>query len=1589
MKIKNRFVEGKMSKDIDERLLKEGSYRHAENIRVANSEGSDAGALENVKGNKVVSNLEGLTDAKAIGAIEDGSGEKIYWFVTSSSKDLVLEYNDTTGVTEILLECSATGYNAVLNFDKDYLITGSVKVTNGDGENDLLCWTDDLNPPRMINIERAKDYAVNGFTEEAISLIKKPPMYPPTTEFTFSENPNENFMRDKFLSFAYRYKYEDGEYSALSSFTNYMFTPKGFALDFASMENDGMENLFNAVKIMFDTGNELVKDIDLVFKESGSNNVYIIETFNKVEEAWADSTEQYFVFNNSKINKVLPEDELYRGYDNVPIKAKAMDLVNDRLVFGNYVEGRDLVDDNDDDVVMDFDVSLDSKELVVTELSTSILFFNRGHDDVIGDGGDISYTDSSPVELLKGTKLTFDFNLKERESTGVGLESWEGVNLSGSYREKFEFILTKNYEDAADLANDVDETFKNFIEGLVNNNFIKKFTPSSFIQRKPYGYYETFSDLYGSKAIEDGVVYIKDATDDGTTNPLPPNPPKGNYYRVLNEGAFGVILNWSQLGRIDDEYERLEYTPRDFKVITTPSIDGEVIVEGFKVVPPEESPSEVIIDPNTIKINLPRLKYEIVYTPINKDDIEDGLDPIQTKYLGSVWTYNNVEFNVDHTNIGAPLSLKTNRSYEFGVVYLDEYNRASTVLTNSKHTGDNNNTLYVEPSLSLNQNKAAITIKNNPPKWADRYKKAIKESRGGYHNIYSNYIYKDGVYRWIRLEGESINKVKEGDELIVKADDGGALDRLVKTKVLAIETKEEDFLEGNLTIAGEEVVEEAGLYMKIRPVGFEAEAVSSRTSQDFDSGYTRKRHAEPVYTEQPFGEFMADDTFVPYEVMEGDIVSIYIKTWAYGNIGDLGGKYEKQFVSTNRYASMKEFFYAEVGNLGEFGKEETWDGTAEVIYNWDDYNDGANFPADDGYNTNIGWGFTNGHYYDNGGVGGTVSDQNFFILVNWDGTAAQDIRHRLKFTLKRASDGVIFETSPEDFNSDVFYETGEVFDIPTSPFSSGEIESYDSFYSTITMDLAEAYPSGWVFDDSFVGRTITSEKLEGGSIVEGASTIITEVINDTTVKVERVKVFYNGYSDFTIKPQRYHQSTIIDYGNCYLQGNGVESYKYKDGFNTKALITDIRPTAIDNNGYKEVRRYADLTYSEPYNPNTGVNGLNEFNLYRANYKEDIDKKFGSIQKIHSRDTDLLLFQEDKISKVMYGKSLLMNADGTSNVSLVDKVLGNQVSYKGDYGISFNPESFAVEGNAIYFSDVKRGAIMRLSLDGLNEISRLGMKQWFKDEFIDSVTNKQFGTFDPYFNQYLITTNEEKTLAFTEDVKGWTSFFTFIPDYMIGMNNKLFSFKEGQLYKHYSDEVDYNTFYGAEEPAASKVSLYMNEEPSTIKELQAISLEGSDSWNALITAYKSNVGDDIQSSIASTEFIKKEGIWYAYARRNEDTSHLDSKSTYGIGVITEVGVDYIKVNGGSVSLTSNDTILKDDLTSVGTVTSRSTQGGVTTINLSGGLGTATVGDFVFGMKDARVEGGNLRGYTMKIDLDVTSGDRLELFAVNSDIMKSYS
>ena len=74
--IQRNFIRGRMNKSLDERLLPNGEYIDALNVRLGSTEDSEYGSVENSKGNTLLTtlmfdNVELSNNARCIGAYED------------------------------------------------------------------------------------------------------------------------------------------------------------------------------------------------------------------------------------------------------------------------------------------------------------------------------------------------------------------------------------------------------------------------------------------------------------------------------------------------------------------------------------------------------------------------------------------------------------------------------------------------------------------------------------------------------------------------------------------------------------------------------------------------------------------------------------------------------------------------------------------------------------------------------------------------------------------------------------------------------------------------------------------------------------------------------------------------------------------------------------------------------------------------------------------------------------------------------------------------------------------------------------------------------------------------------------------------------------------------------------------------------------------------------------------------------------------------------------------------------------------------------------------------------------------------------
>ena len=1164
------FLAGKMNKDFDERIVPPGQYIDALNIRIGSSEGNSVGALENSKGNTKLTSIlyQGAPiseNAKCIGSYEDGSNETLYWFVCDPGNvDIILSYNTNNNV--IVYHIVST---SVLNFSTDYLINGINKI------DDLLFWTDNLNPPRKINITRSYPQptylSIDQITEDDISVIVSPPLEAPSLQL-YNQSGEENYMTERFISFSYRYKYKDNEYSALSQFSEISFEPGNFEIDYAAFNNKAMQNIFNSVNISFNTGSKNVIGVDLCFKLSDSNIINVIERYKKSEQGWLDNEIQTISFNNRKIYTTLTESELLRLYDNVPRTAKSQTTMGNRLIYGNYVDGYDI------------DTNLDySLNLVVEDIAYKV--------NTVSYSSGSSYT-INPLETrtIQNSKIDIDL-------TGVALSNGSFLTIS--------FNLVHSSFGGSTLYTDDNPPFNNF-----SNEFIFSF------QRD----YINVNDLVTSQEFINAVY----------THAIYANCSVGNSVTDRFNCSIVAETGWTEVGS------------------GIFGIDG-----GFQIT----SIGDVL------SIQIPAVKFTI------EDPLNPGVFLFAYEYFSNSITQSTFSLT------GAKRSLHSNRDYEVAMVYMDEYNRSSTALVNT------NNTIFIPADNSDKKSSIKATINHNPPSWATRYKFVVKPSKTNYQTIYTNsFFIEDSGFTWFKLDGDNRSKVQDNDTLIVKADTSGIINELIKTKVLALEAKSKDFITNNKDENGDDIIEPAGLYMKLKPSNFAAEyqknSFIDEGNVSSSGSYTQIAYPCHIANENYNPDLPVGPTNYPntiYTIPAGSIVNIKLRVYRYSGVECSSRDYllENTYIASNDYTDMYDFVTRQ--NIDLTAGDETGATENDNVFNFTlgDWTVSQSIPTIQ--NTNQYQFFkdatTDSLYLvcKSGTPNCSSEGLTYLPLIAFGGNFIKVPQSRIscEITVQRATSLLVFETEAEDSDGEIYYEGSDNFAIVNG--------------------------------------------LHTGNVSNQTST--TPAIVD------------------------------LNFFNCFTFGNGVESYKVNDSLIGSPFYLGSRVTAVSQEEYKKADRYAGLTYSGVYNAETNINKLNEFNLALSNWK-DCEKSFGPINKLYSRKTDILVLQEDKISYVLEGKNLLSDAAAGGAITSIPEVLGTQIARVEDYGISNNPESFAVRGADIFFTDAKRNAVLNLKGEQLEIISNFGLKNWFRDDFKATFNNQKIGGFDPYMNEYVLSTNEQ-------------------------------------------------------------------------------------------------------------------------------------------------------------------------------------------------------------------------------------------------------
>ncbi len=1510
-KIQNSFLKGKMNKDLDERLVPKGEYREAQNILITQSEGSDVGAVENIEGNSLAvprpslySTVRFVDPPETIGYYADTLNKRAFWFVTNFTGDngdirtmsraqasdtcqiLMADLNDTSAAAKIIVE------GHFLNFSKDHLITGVNLI------DDLLFWTDNYNQPRKINVTNAIEN-VNYYTlEEQISVAKVAPYLTPILydstgagdehTLTNDETITSDFLKDRFVRFSYRYKYEDGEYTTMAPFTQIIFRPlnRGHILNVLSTDTnetdvqdvyskttvDIMKNHYNKIDIRIPlpsndyetdagvnfTNNLHIVKIEVLIKESDEDVVKVVKEIDvNTNESFLNQIETTPVFdtlndvtlyrhvykheyNSEDPYKILEDKQITRVFDQVPLRAKAQEISGNRIIYGNFTENYNLPIDNNGKSGVNYVISNTSKG--DTEVSLNNKQYNN--------------------------------NIYKYHSVKQRREYQVGIILADKFGRQSPVILSTNNQDTINIPNVSQDLSNNYtggyswseIQASTGKALTITFNETDIVEQayngdinsetyNPYGWY-SYKIVVKQQGQEYHNIYTSHPADSW-------NNESNGHDEVL--GFTWVSLYGNNINKITKDLTETSEVREDVA-----GSDSKIFPKVIKDINSSEENISTFgaADQDPIEImSLGTAREQGILTrdDRDKDRVHDFVMAKRNPLLAqvkSIGTNNRVRFRVDAT-------VKDANTEDLTHIIIGDGNTINPYIR-------------VGHEITINQPRDLYHLSNIGRKVLDVRIK-ISEQNG----FTSKTITLDGS----EIDNSGGDAVLEVGQLIefqlpflnIVPGSSQVISTLPGALIASSHSASENFI---TTTTG-------------------AGAWSNAVKPLIEGAYNAGIDAETIY--------VVNNQNLPIPPPTVDIVATVEHEDFNGNTPKIFFNEPEALFTAAMIQGSSIFF-----------------GTAEQI-------SGDNILG--------------------GKTTATIEEHGDHFNIR------RPILQKVELNKKENRSILHFDRNVFE-NLQVSTATGFMYLAMYDPITVKSIETITETIDGVLKYYQKIKLSHEVFfseNDDIVIQNLETEPI---SVRRGLTVLETEPFKSN------INIFYETstsglISDLHRSLSSFSQNSLeISYFNTFiLTGGGdfetntrgkwhVEESRIKGEFNGKSVDYGVRAHLVDDEYAQRTRGNA-LIHSGIFNAKTKVNKTNEFSIGESITKA-VDIIHGGIQKLYAEDTNLIIFQENKVSRALIDKDAIFTAEGQPLTTASKVVIGQVGSFAGEYGISKNPESFAVYNGRKYFSDKERGAVLRLSQDGITPISDAGMRSFFRDNL--SKTNRVYGMYDERKNKYVISlqspletmtvTNElggylanpgvskqvskYATLSFDEASKGWVSFYTYQPTFGFSLSNEFYTYNLESLWKHYSKDVQRCNFYSNADVDPANIEFVFNDQPSTVKNFHTISYEGTTGWKMASAETDMHLAFPVLSSDTSVSvlsipvnFINKENKYYGHLRNNTLTTALNQVigvDLSGIkGYFNKVKMQYWKPSEAIASSVS-----KAELYAVGSETVYSSQ-----------------------------------------------------------------
>jgi len=262
-------------------------------------------------------------------------------FYTAGGEDkIICMYTDTNTQYNVLTSSEVI---RGLNFNKNSLIH-SAHIANN-----ILSWTDSINnEPRKINIESAIKANYSSFITDTnpyafplnfseITLIKPPPIFAANILKDYDSSFLQNYISNDSFQFAYQYKFYDNETTVIGEYSQ-------------SSKLNGFDDSYNRIIVSMNSIESIpytVKIINLIARNSDTNFAYIVKTWDKDNADDLNEIENHnngidvltYDFYNTSIGITIPDYDVLRPFDNIPIYSQTHEIAKQRYFLANNIDG--------------------------------------------------------------------------------------------------------------------------------------------------------------------------------------------------------------------------------------------------------------------------------------------------------------------------------------------------------------------------------------------------------------------------------------------------------------------------------------------------------------------------------------------------------------------------------------------------------------------------------------------------------------------------------------------------------------------------------------------------------------------------------------------------------------------------------------------------------------------------------------------------------------------------------------------------------------------------------------------------------------------------------------------------------------------------------------------------------------------------------------------------------------------------------------------------------------------------------------------------------------------------------------------------